>query len=344
MDPRIYKQNLAALRSGEALSDAAQAATGQAFLLSQLAGLDPRVRLPLENYTYFRDIPIDTTSKGWVTEQIARNVDFRGSNQPGGVGSQSNDIEVIEYNMNQDSWPVYPWEKRVRIPVVESLRMAQIGESPQSLLDKGVRVAYSKTLDQRTYIGANGKYGLTNNPAVATTMLPLTGTLNSASGADQAQWINKTPAELLADFNFMATTNWNASGNAPSAMPDRFLVPPAQWTYLTATMTSAGTESILNYIKRSYIGSAFGVQPEILPLPAWLDGAGTAVGSPAVASQLIVAYKFDPDCLSLGIPMEIQRYGGPLSVVSGAFEVLYLANIGVVKVHRPTTIGTYYGA
>jgi hypothetical protein len=333
MDPRQYQRNLAALRCGLALTDAAQAATGQAFLESELSGLDPVIRLPLENYTYMRDIPIDTTGKGWITQQIARNVDFRGADSlGGGVGSQSNDIEVIEYNRNQDVWPVYPWEKRVRIPVVESLRMAQIGESPQALLDKGVRIAYSKTLDARTYLGYNGQYGLVNNPAVTSTILPATGT-----GATTT-WATKTQANILADFNFMATTNWNASGNAPSAMPDRFLVPPIQWTYLTATMTASGNESILNYIKRSYIGSAFGVTPEIYPLPAWLDGQGVG------GTQLVLAYKFDKDCLSLGLPMEIQRYGGPLSVVSGAFEVLYIANIGVVKINRPQTVGSYYGA
>ena len=339
LNPRQYAQNLAALRCGTALSDAAAVATGEAFLQSELSGYDPILRLPLENYTALRDLPLNKKVKGWVTEEIARNVDFRGP-QAAPTGTQSNDIPVIEFNTNQDVWPVYPYEVRVRIPVIESLRMAQMNRSPQDLLDKGVRVHYAKTLDIRAYQGVNGKYGLTNNPAITQVSLPSVG-----SPATTA-WSTKTPVQILADFNFMANTNWNASGAAPGAMPDRFLVPSEAWDQLTQPMTvgaTAGFESVLEYIKRNYKGAAFGVKPEIYPLPSWLDAAGTAVGSPAVATGLVIAYKFDEDCLSLSIPQEIQRYGGPLSVVSGCFEVLYIANIGVVKMNRPTTIGLFYG-
>jgi len=59
MTPTQYQQSLNALRSGQVLTDAAAAATGQTFLMAELAKLDPVVRLPLENYTYLRDIPID---------------------------------------------------------------------------------------------------------------------------------------------------------------------------------------------------------------------------------------------------------------------------------------------
>jgi hypothetical protein len=334
MNPRQYQQNLAALRCGQAIGDAAAAATGQVFLQSELSKLDPIVRLPLENFTYMRDIPIDTGG-GWIDNHIARNVDFRGE-QTVDTGTQSNDIPVIEYNSNQDVWPVYPYEVRVRIPVVESLKMAQTNRSPQDLLDKGVRIHYSKTLDIRTYQGKNNNFGLINNPLVAQTSLPATGT-----GTPATLFSGKTPQLILQDFNFMATTIWNASGNAPDAMPTRFLVDTTPWNSLTQPMVLGGVggyASVLEYVKKNYIGAAFGVEPEIYPLPQWLSGAGTG------NTSLIVAYKFDKDCLSLGIPQEIQRFGGPLSVVSGAFEVLYLANIGVVKINRPQTVGYFYGA
>src|SRR5277367_2592939 len=213
MNPREYQQNLNALRSGKVLSDAAAAATGQTFLMAELAKLDPTVRLPLENYTYLRDIPIDRGG-GWIMNHIAHNVDFRGP-QDDSAGSQTNDSRVIEYNVNQDTWPVFPYQVRVRIPIVESLRMAQVGRSPQDLLDKGVRVDYSKTLDKRAYAGFQGLQGLVNNPALTSTQLPQTGTGTSAL------WSTKNATQILGDFNFMAQTNWTASGSAPGAMPDR---------------------------------------------------------------------------------------------------------------------------
>jgi len=334
MTPTQYQQSLNALRSGQVLTDAAAAATGQTFLMAELAKLDPVVRLPLENYTYLRDIPIDRGG-GWIMNHIAHNVDFRGP-RDNSAGSQSNDSRVIEYNVNQDTWPVFPYQVRVRIPIVESLRMAQVGRSPQDLLDKGVRVDYSKTLDTRTYTGFAGNQGLINNPSITATQLPTTGTGTSAL------WSTKTATEILGDFNFMANTNWLASGAAPGAMPDRFLIPPAQYLYITQPMAvvggPSGYASIQDYIKKNYFGSAFGIEPEIYPLPVWLDGSGPG------GTQQIIAYKYDKDCLSLGIPQEITRFGAPPSIVSGAFEFLYLANIGVVKINRPTTVGQYYGA
>jgi hypothetical protein len=333
MNPKQYEQSLIALRSGKILSDAAAAATGQTFLMAELAKLDPVVRLPLENYTYLRDIPIDRGG-GWIMNHIAHNVDFRGP-RDNSAGSQTNDSRVIEYNVNQDTWPVFPYQVRVRIPIVESLRMAQVGRSPQDLLDKGVRVDYSKTLDTRTYAGFGGQAGLVNNPAVTSTSLPATGTGTTTT------WSTKTATQILQDFNFMAQTNWNASGNAPGAMPDRFLIPTAQYLQITQPMAvvggPSGYASIQDYVKKNYLGSAFGIIPEFYPLPQWLDAQGPG------GTQLIVAYKYDKDCLSLGIPQEITRFGAPPSIVSGAFEFLYLANIGVVKINRPQTVQQYYG-
>lgn len=334
MNPKEFRQNLRALRSGRVLSDAAAAATGQTFLMAELAKLDSVVRLPLENYTYLRDIPIDRGG-GWIMNHIAHNVDFRGPRDDS-AGSQTNDSRVIEYNVNQDTWPVFPYQVRIRIPIVESLRMAQVGRSPQDLLDKGVRVDYSKTLDTRTYYGYRGNQGLINNPAVTSTALPATGTGSTMT------WSTKSSVAILGDFNFMGQTNWNASGNAPGAMPDRFLVPTAQYLILTQPMAivggPSGYASILDYVKKNYLGSAFGIEPEIYPLPVWPDNQGPS------ASQVILAYKYDKDCLSLGIPQEITRFGAPPSIVSGCFEFLYLANIGVIKVNRPQTIQQYYGA
>jgi hypothetical protein len=214
--------------------------------------------------------------------------------------------------------------------------MAQVGRSPQYLLDKGVRVDYSKTLDTRAYAGYAGNYGLVNNPSVTQTPLPATGTGSSLT------WASKTAVAILGDFNFMASTIWQQSGSAPGAMPDRFLIPPAQYLYITQPMAvvggPSGYASIQDYVKKNYLGAAFGIEPEIYPLPSWLDAQGPG------ATQELIAYKYDKDCLSLGIPQEITRFGAPPSIVSGSFEFLYLANLGVVKINRPQTVGIFYGA
>lgn len=337
---RVLQQNLAIMRSSgiQALSDSAQAATGQIFLESELSKLDPVIRMPMENFTYYRDVPIDEGG-GWAESHIARNVDFAGPSN-GDAGTDSNDGPVISYNTNQDVWPIYPWQTRVRIPVIESLRMAQTSRSPQDLLDKGVRIVWSKHLDRRTYfgrkVGTSVQYpGLCNNPQITATQVPSTGTGSSPL------WANKTPVQIFEDFNFMQKTIWAACGYAPAGVPNRFLVPSEDFDTLLQPMTIGGTQvadSILDWIKLRSYGVALGVKPELYPLPApWIDGTGVG------GTQQIIAYKYDKDCLSLGIAQDITRYGGPLSVVSGAFEVLYLGNVGVVKINRPQTIGYFYG-
>lgn len=354
MKPQEYVQNLARMRAGLAIGDAAAQATGQIFLESMLSAIDPTCRLPLENFTWFRDIPKNKKVQGWVTNEIARNVDFR-AQQTSSTGSDTNEIPYVTYNFNQDVWPVYPWSMRLRIPVIEAMRMAQVNESPQKLLDDGIRIHYSKTLDIRTYNGQYGAYGLVNQPQtlggqpfVSQQMLPATGTSGGTTFASKAS----NPTLILQDFNFMANTIWLASGGAPGAMPNRFLVPSAVWDVLTNPMTigtqssgvAGGFNSILDYVKAKYKGSAFGVVPEIYPLPTWLDTAGKNSSGVANQTGRIVAYKFDEDCLSLSIPKELQRFDAPLSINSGAFEALYVANIGVVKVNRPTTIAYFDGA
>ena len=335
---RVLQQNLAILRMGGALSDAAAASTGQIFLESELSKLDPVIRLPLENFTYYRDIPMDDGG-GWAESHIARNVDFAGP-QSGDTGTDSNDIPVISYNSNQDVWPIYPWQQRIRIPVIESLRMAQTNRSPQDLLDKGIRVSWSKHLDIRTYqgrkVGNTVQYpGLCNNPQVTSTQVPAVGTGSSPL------WANKTPVQIFNDFNFMTQTVWAACGFAPAAIPNRFLVPSDNFQTLLQPMTINGTvvaDSILDWIKERSYGVALGTKPEVYPLPGpWIDGTGTG------GTNQVIAYKYDKDCLSLGIAQDITRYGGPLSVVSGAFEVLYLGNVGVVKINRPQTLGYFFG-
>ena len=84
--------------------------------------------------------------------------------------------------------------------------MAQVGRSPQDLLDKGVRVDYSKTLDQRAYAGFAGMQGLVNNGSVTATALPATGT-----GTTLRLGAPTTAVAILGDFNFIATHDLECS-------------------------------------------------------------------------------------------------------------------------------------
>lgn len=332
---REYLQNLARLRAGIALDAAAQAATGQVFLQSELTRIDPILRMPLENYTHYRDIPMPTGG-GWMDYEVARNVDFRGP-QDGSTGTDSNDIRVLEYNTNQDVWTTLPYQVNVRIPLIESLKMAATNRSPQDLLDKAVRVDFQKSLDIRVYKGILGNQGLINNSAVTAQSAPNTG---SGSGAAQILWANKTPQNIYDDFNTFAYTAWTNGGGSPLAIPDRYLVPGSLWSKLSQPMVVGSTPlalSVAQYIKMNGFAATFGITPEIYPLPVWLETAG------AGNTKRLIAYRFDQDCLSFTLLQNLQRQGGPLSVQAGAFLITYIANTGVVKINRPQTINYWDG-
>jgi hypothetical protein len=52
---------------------------------------------------------------------------------------------------------------------------------------------------------------------------------------------------------------------------------------------------------------------------------------------------FNDDFVNFGILQDIQRMGGPLSLQEGAYVATYIANTGIVKVLRPSTLIYQYG-
>jgi len=111
---------------------------------------------------------------------------------------------------------------------------------------------------------------------------------------------------------------------------------------LPTTGSGGGTipafANVLEYIKANYWGiSINGKTPEIVPIPFWAETVG------AGGTRQLTSYVFNDDFLNFGILQDIQRMGGPLSLQDGAFVATYIANTGIVKVLRPTTIFYQYG-
>ena len=146
------------MRGANAVKDAVS--TGQIFLQSELNKADTILHMPLEGHTWFRDIPL-TNGGGWVTSETSEFVSVGDSNVDG-AGAGANDIGVVNYTRSQDVYPAFPWQRSIRIPLIESLMLAQANKSPNDILNDSVRVVWNKTLDQRVYQGKFGKPGLVN--------------------------------------------------------------------------------------------------------------------------------------------------------------------------------------
>ena len=354
--PSAYQKSLYALRmsgpGGNLLGAKDASSTGQIFVQSELNKPDVRLHMPLEGHTWFRDVPL-MNGGGWVDTETAQFVDVFSPNNvssPNTTGTSSNNIRTLNFNRSQDVYPTFPYQVNIRIPLIESLKLAQANKSPNDILDKGVRTDWNKTLDMRVYFGEQSNQGLLNQN--------LTGVINqrvqvSATGGNYL-WSAKTPLDIFNDFQYAAETTWANSGYALDSVPDRFLVPASRWMYLLQPMTlpttgvSGGASTtipafanILEYIKKNYWGiSINGKEPEIVPLPYWAENIG---GSAHTGSAQLTSYKFDDDFVNFGILQDIQRMGGPLSLQDGAFVATYIANTGIVKLYRPTTIMYQYG-
>jgi hypothetical protein len=330
-----YLRDLMALRmyGPDAVKDAVS--TGQIFLQSQLNKADTRLHMPLEGHTWFRDIPL-TNGGGWVDTETAEFVSVHSPNIDG-TSTGANDIGVVNFNRSQDVYPTFGWQRSIRIPLIESLKLAQANKSPNDILDKAIRTDWNKTLDQRVYVGGkSGKPGLVNQTIVTAQSAP-----NGTQSTPSPSWNTKNPIDIFNDFNYAAKTIWAASGYSLDAIPDRFGVPATAYDKLLQPMVlnnSAGTSvslamNVLQYIKENYYGKTLnGKTPEIYPIPNWLETAG------AGNSRRLIAYKFDDEFLNFGILQEIQRMGGPLSLQDGAFVATYIGNTGIVKVLRPTAM------
>ena len=347
-----YMRNLYALRmkGAQDFAGAADASsTGQIFLQSELNKADTRLHMPMEGHTWFRDIPL-MNGGGWVDTETAQFVDVFSPNNvssPNTTGTSSNNIRTLNFNRSQDVYPTFGYQVNIRIPLIESLKLAQANRSPNDILDKAVRTDWNKTLDNRVYWGEQANQGLLNSV--------VSGIVNqqaaSGAGAVGPTWAAKTPNDIVADFQNAAQLAYQNSGYAIDAIPDRFLVPSTKWNYLLQPMTlpTGGTgggvipafKNVLEYIKANYFGiSINGKVPEIVPLPYWAETIG---GANHNSTTQLTAYKFDDDFQNFGILQDIQRMGGPLSLQEGAYVATYIANTGIVKILRPTTIVYQYG-
>jgi len=323
--------------------------TGQIFVQSELNKPDTRLHMPLEGHTWFRDVPL-MNGGGWVDTETAQFVDVFSPNNvssPDTTGTSSNNIRTLNYNRTQDVYPTYAYQVNIRIPLIESLKLAQANKSPNDILDKGVRTDWNKTLDNRVYLGLQANQGLLNqNLAGVVNQVAANGSQSGTPG-----WATKLPIDIFNDFQNGAKITWQNSGYALDAVPDRFLVPATRWQYLLQPMTLPTTGSsggpattipafanVLEYIKANYWGLAInGKTPEIVPIPYWAETIGTG------STAQLTSYTFNDDFLNFGILQDIQRMGGPLSLQDGAFVATYIANTGIVKLYRPTTIMYQYG-
>ena len=319
-NPNVKMMQDASLGMGRAL-DAAVIATGMAFLEGELEKRDPKVREPLTSVTWPRDI-VAETGGGWVDFTSTMNVDYAtsGGNDGALVAGATDVISTVQANVNKDIYKVFTWAQAMKIPFVDSQKFQSIGRSIDSILDRGIRLNYNKSIDQLVYKGFTnvGITGMINNPNIVSSVAP-----NGAAGTPE--WTTKTVDEILWDINKALVEAWAASEYDESAIANHILLPPAKYAYIQSTrIGTSGDESILSYILKNNLAVNQGKSLEIVPC-RWCTGAGTA------NSDRMMVYVNDKDFVYFDLPVPLTRAMTQPVALQFAYITIYAAQMGEVK-------------
>lgn len=306
-----------------------------AFLVGQLERLDQTLNEPLVEFTWSRDIDIRTDVSPADELASFTNSAFAmsGGMTPGGINWISNEGNAIagpSLDIGKTAQAMRLWGAEVKYTVPELVKAQALGQPVDAQKVEAMNLKRNMDLDNLVYFGDTtiGTAGLVNATSVITPS-------NVANGASTTpQWTTKTPAEILKDVNEILTTSWQNAGW--KVMPNRLLVPPAQYGYLASTMVNtAANYSILTYLLENNICTKSGTKLEILPLK-WLIGAGVG-GTPGTLGTVDRMVAYNKDKKYVQYPMtELQRT--PLEYRSLYQITTYWARMGQVEFRYSTTV------
>jgi len=337
MVKKSYNLAVAPDRNGTGVMtfDAAAVSSGLAYLVSELEKKDPSLREPLTSFNYPRDIVVESGG-GWVEATSAMNVNYAVTGgKADAVGGVQNSIRRIQADFSKDLYKVLPYEAGMSVKIQDQLRGAVTGRSIEQVYDDGIRLDYNKYLDINTYLGQSlyGTTGLVNDPTVIASSVT-----TGASG--KTQFINKTPQEILIDFNNMIVAGWTAAQFDNAAIINHVLMPPSQFAYLNQTVLSvAGTIggiSLLNYLLANNIAKAKGID-------LFIGESRFLIGAGAGGTDRMIGYVNDRRFIGMDLPVPLSRIMTQPNVDHASYDSLYMGNVGQVKIHYYEPIRYYDG-
>lgn len=312
-------------RDGLMTYDARTIDSSGAFLIGELERLDQRLHEPLAAVTWGRDV--DLREDVSIADEFSSftNSSFAAAGGVAGsgkawIGKDASAITGIALDIGKTTNPLSLWGMQLgwTLPELESAQ--KLGRPVDQQKYAGMQLKYQMDIDEQVYIGdtALGFGGLVNSTNV-------TNATNAVTGG----WATATPAQILADINELLQSVWAASGFA--VCPDRILLPPVQFSYLTSQLiSSAGNISILEFVKANSISNSINGRPLDIQPVKWLTNRGTS------NSQRMVAYTKDVNRVRFPL-VPLQRT--PLEYRDLRQLTTYFGRLGVVEFVYPETLG-----
>jgi hypothetical protein len=319
-----------------------------AFLVGELERLDMTLHEPLAAVTWGRDIDLreDVTTADEVSSFTTSTYYSAGSlgtgqgvgNGKSWIGKNTNQVSRVSVDIAKITQPLIPWGKEIAYTVLELESAAKLGRPVDEQKYKALQLAHQMEIDEMVYFGdtPGGFYGLVNSNN-RTTPDAVTNVANVANGAiGSPLWTQKTPDEILQDFNEVLTSAWANTGWA--ALPDSVLLPPTDFGYIaTQKVSQAGNVSILNYILENNITARQGgATLDIKPLKWCLGtGVGGTVTVGNAGKDRMVVYTKDKDRVRYPMTMLAKT---PLQYDSIWHRSTYYGRLGVLEIVYPETI------
>jgi hypothetical protein len=318
------------------------------FLVGELERLDPTLHLPLVDVTWARDIDLreDVTLADEFTAFAQQTVASAGSLGTGHgvgtgkawIGKTTTQITGVDLDINKQALPLTLWALELKYTIPELESAIRLGRPIDQGKIDAINLKHQMDIDEQVYIGdlSLSQPGLLTNPRVMRTNFPA-----SAQSGGGTQWRNKTPDEVLADFNQALTTTWAASGW--STMSNRIGIPPEQFGYIATAKvaTQAGNMSIKRYIEENNVSVSNGSGSLTIVPIKWLTGAGEGgvLGQPHTVDRMIVYTKaYD----RVRFPMTLLQRT-PLQYEGIYHKATYYCRLGVVEWVYPETASYWDG-
>lgn len=313
------------------MNDAA-IANGGAFLASELEKLDPKISEPLYSVTYPRDVRVKVGG-GWVDAVSKMNIDY-GINGGSGDGAitaaGANTGNVIQAQFGKDTWKTHIYTSTLRIPFVDMQRGQLVGRSLESLLTNAIRLNYDKHQEMNVYTGFKtyGTTGLINNPDVTAS-----GVKANASG--NTRFKDKTPDEILENFNAAINAGWEAAGYDLSAIPNHILIPYEQYTYIQTTKVSEDADkTIMKFLLENNVANLNGGNL-VIGATNFCKGAG------ANGTDRMVCYVNNDKFIAIEELVPLARTMTSPNTDKLSYDSIYMANLSELEIFYTQPI-TYW--
>lgn len=239
------------------------------------------------------------------------------------IANYANDLPRADVFGREFTSPVKSIGNAYGYNLQEIRKAAATGTPLQQRKANAARRAHEQELNRIAFFGdaQHGLPGLLNNPNIPAASVTADG--GSNGGTTSTLWIHKTPTQILRDMNDLVHDIVSSTKGVEA--PDTLAMPLAQYALIASTPLQAGSDTtILEFFLRN--------QQYVREVVACEELKGVGPGQ----SDVMIAYRRDPDCLTLEIPVEFEQL--PVQEKGLEFEVPCHSRVGGLIVYRPLSL------